>query len=186
MSTALKVSPDVRLRVALWAPISSRRRALSKALIDAGYVVVDIKDSADVVLADGNHDPGEKRPVVVLGDRERSVSGSLSRNACARQIDAALRAVTAGLIVRSPAVIETGFISLEENDIQEPLTPRELDVLGAIMDGLTNKLIARQLDISLHTVKFHVESVFRKLGVRTRAEAVAKAFESNYFKVIKL
>ena len=45
------------------------------------------------------------------------------------------------------------------------------------MGGFTNKTIARQLDISLHTVKFHVESVFKKLGVRTRAEAVAKALE---------
>jgi DNA-binding NarL/FixJ family response regulator len=74
---------------------------------------------------------------------------------------------------------------LDESDSPELLTPRELDVLHAIMDGLTNKLIARQLDISLHTVKFHVESVFRKLGVRTRAEAVAKALESAQFKVIK-
>ncbi|MGA7065109.1 MAG: helix-turn-helix transcriptional regulator, partial [Pseudolabrys sp.] len=63
---------------------------------------------------------------------------------------------------------------------------RELEVLSAIMDGLTNKLIARQLDISLHTVKFHVESVFRKLEVGTRAEAVAKALEANHFKMIKL
>ena len=54
------------------------------------------------------------------------------------------------------------------------------------MDGLTNKLIARQLDISLHTVKFHVKSVFRKLEVGTRAEAVAKALEANHFKMIKL
>ena len=54
------------------------------------------------------------------------------------------------------------------------LTPRELDVLAAIGTGLSNKAIARQLGISLHTVKFHIESLFRKLGVRTRAEAVAK------------
>jgi DNA-binding CsgD family transcriptional regulator len=47
-------------------------------------------------------------------------------------------------------------------------------------------LIARQLDISLHTVKFHVESVFRKLEVGTRAAAVAKALEANHFKMIKL
>jgi DNA-binding NarL/FixJ family response regulator len=57
------------------------------------------------------------------------------------------------------------------------LTPRELDVLTAIGTGLGNKAIARELGISLHTVKFHIESLFRKLGARTRAEAVAKGLE---------
>lgn len=184
MTAALKVSPDVRLRVALSTPDSLRRQALSKVLNDAGHIVVDMEDSADVVLADGDCDLSEKRPTVILGDRDRLVSGSLPRNAGVDQIDAA-RAVAVGLIVRSPVAKETGFIPLDESDSPVLLTPRELDVLGAIMDGLTNKLIARQLDISLHTVKFHVESVFRKLGVRTRAEAVAKALESTQFKVIK-
>jgi DNA-binding NarL/FixJ family response regulator len=41
-------------------------------------------------------------------------------------------------------------------------------------DGLSNKAIARRLDISQHTVKFHAESIFRKLGVTNRVEAVAK------------
>jgi DNA-binding NarL/FixJ family response regulator len=57
------------------------------------------------------------------------------------------------------------------------LTPRELDVLRAMAHGLTNKMIARDLDISPHTVKFHVESLLRKLGVRTRTEAVGRAVE---------
>jgi DNA-binding CsgD family transcriptional regulator len=59
------------------------------------------------------------------------------------------------------------------------LTPRELDVLAAISAGFSNKAIARQLGISLHTVKFHIESLLRKLGARTRAEAVAKALEQR-------
>ncbi|HYV69758.1 MAG TPA: response regulator transcription factor [Pseudolabrys sp.] len=186
MTAALNVSTDVRLRVALLAPNSLRRQVLTKVLLDAGYILVDTEDSADLVLADGDYDPVEKRPAVILGDGDWRASGSLPRDASAQQIDAALRAVAAGLIVRSPLAKGPGFVPLDEGDIHELLTPRELDVLGAIMDGLTNKLIARQLDISLHTVKFHVESVFRKLGVRTRAEAVAKALESNHFKVFKL
>jgi DNA-binding NarL/FixJ family response regulator len=69
----------------------------------------------------------------------------------------------------------TGFAAASEPD--SLLTPRELEVLGAIGEGLTNKAIARKLGISLHTVKFHVESLFRKLGARTRTEALAKAAE---------
>ena len=76
-------------------------------------------------------------------------------------------------IVMSDA--STGFAAASEPDAL--LTPRELEVLGAIGEGLTNKAIARKLGISLHTVKFHVESLFRKLGARTRTEALAKAAE---------
>jgi DNA-binding NarL/FixJ family response regulator len=72
---------------------------------------------------------------------------------------------------------ETGFAAAAEPEPRALLTPRELEVLGAIGEGLTNKAIARRLDISLHTVKFHVESLFRKLGARTRTEALAKTAE---------
>jgi DNA-binding NarL/FixJ family response regulator len=66
---------------------------------------------------------------------------------------------------------------LHERAAQALLTPRELEVLAAIGTGLANKEIARQLGISLHTVKFHIESLFLKLGARSRAEAVAKGLE---------
>ena len=58
-----------------------------------------------------------------------------------------------------------------------PAKIQRLEVLGAIGEGHTNKAIARKLGISLHTVKFHIESLFRKLGARTRTEALAKAAE---------
>jgi DNA-binding CsgD family transcriptional regulator len=54
------------------------------------------------------------------------------------------------------------------------LTPPEIEVLGALGNGMTNKEMARLLGISPHTVKFHIESLFRKLGAASRAEAVAK------------
>jgi len=76
-------------------------------------------------------------------------------------------------IVMSDA--KAGFAAASEPDAL--LTPRELEVLGAIGEGHTNKAIARKLGISLHTVKFHIESLFRKLGARTRTEALAKAAE---------
>jgi DNA-binding CsgD family transcriptional regulator len=73
-----------------------------------------------------------------------------------------------------------GLAPLADAEPRALLTPRELEVLGAIGQGLTNKAIARRLDISLHTVKFHVESLFRKLGARTRTEALAKAAERRF------
>jgi DNA-binding NarL/FixJ family response regulator len=79
-----------------------------------------------------------------------------------------------------------GFAAMPEQSGQGLFTPRELEVLGAIGDGFTNKMIARRLDISPHTVKFHVESLLRKLGARTRAEAVAKAREHRLSNTVEL
>jgi NarL family two-component system response regulator YdfI len=52
------------------------------------------------------------------------------------------------------------------------LTPREIEVLGLMADGASNKLIAHKLSISEHTVKFHVTSILSKLNAGTRTEAV--------------
>jgi len=54
----------------------------------------------------------------------------------------------------------------------EPLTPREIEILRAIADGLGNKEIATRFGISENTVKFHVGSVMGKLGASSRTEAV--------------
>ncbi len=56
----------------------------------------------------------------------------------------------------------------------ESLTTREHDVLALVADGLPNREIARDLAISEHTVKFHLASIFGKLGVSTRTEAVQR------------
>jgi DNA-binding NarL/FixJ family response regulator len=112
--------------------------------------------------------------------------GVLARDADAGQIDAAIRAVAVGLIVRSPEAMDSGFGAMHETGGHALLTPRELEVLAALTEGLTNKAIARRLNISLHTVKFHVESLFRKLGARTRTEAVAKASDRRRHETITL
>jgi DNA-binding NarL/FixJ family response regulator len=58
--------------------------------------------------------------------------------------------------------------------VAEPLTPREHDVLALLADGLSNRAIAEELAISEHTVKFHLASIFGKLGVSSRVEAVRR------------
>jgi DNA-binding CsgD family transcriptional regulator len=56
----------------------------------------------------------------------------------------------------------------------EALTPREHEVLALLADGISNRDIATRLNISEHTVKFHLASIFGKLGVSTRTEAVQR------------
>jgi ATP/maltotriose-dependent transcriptional regulator MalT len=58
---------------------------------------------------------------------------------------------------------------------EEPLTPREHDVLELVAEGLSNKAIGARLGISDQTVKFHVASISGKLGVANRTEAVRRA-----------
>ena len=69
-------------------------------------------------------------------------------------------------------VTRGGHDGLSQTRLQSSLTPRELEVLRMIAEGLGNKQIAARLAISEHTVKFHVGSVFAKMRVSTRAEAV--------------
>jgi len=72
-----------------------------------------------------------------------------------------------------------GFLIAPERsipeDLQEPLTARELEVLEQLAAGLSNKAIGARLGISDQTVKFHVSSITGKLGVTNRTEAVRRA-----------
>jgi ATP/maltotriose-dependent transcriptional regulator MalT len=62
-----------------------------------------------------------------------------------------------------------------EDQVVEPLTARELEVLGHLADGLSNKAIASRLGISDETVKFHLSAIFGKLGASNRTDAVRQA-----------
>lgn len=90
----------------------------------------------------------------------------------------AVRAIDLGMIVGVPALIDPLFGRTmrgpldQERSLVEPLTERESEVLQLLADGLANKQIGAELNISEHTVKFHVSSIYSKLGVTNRAEAV--------------
>jgi DNA-binding NarL/FixJ family response regulator len=58
--------------------------------------------------------------------------------------------------------------------LEEHLTRRELEVLEVLAEGLSNRAIASRLHISEHTVKFHVSSIFAKLGAENRTDAVRR------------
>ena len=73
-----------------------------------------------------------------------------------------------GLSARVPAI-------REQSAPQAEVTPRELQVLGLMAEGMPNKTIAARLGISEHTVKFHVNALLNKLGAHSRTEAVTRA-----------
>lgn len=114
-----------------------------------------------------------------LGDAFRSgVRAVLPRAARPAEVIGAIEAVAAGLLVLYPDDVEAlGSRSAPAGHPRpapggHPVTPRELEILGMLADGLGNRTIAGRLGISEHTVKFHIAAIFTKLGVATRAEAV--------------
>jgi DNA-binding NarL/FixJ family response regulator len=102
--------------------------------------------------------------------------GVVPPDAPSEELGAAVTAVAQGLTVLPKALAERLFdepaAAVEE--LSEPLTARESEVLDLLGHGLSNKMIARELHISEHTVKFHISSVYSKLGVSNRAEAVSQ------------
>ena len=168
----------VRVRLIASDPI--RRHGLAAMLMEAGHAIAASPPeiSPDVVLFDaapGEAPPPEAdAPVVMLTDRmpAEPPAGVLPSDVSAERLDLALRAVAGGLLVRAPRPRESaGFAAASE---ESPLTPRETEILTLIGQGMSNKEVARHLGISVHTVKFHLESLFARLGATNRAEAVAK------------
>jgi two-component system, NarL family, response regulator YdfI len=162
----------------------------SEALLPDIVLVEHEWDDAALVpgllaLGEGGHAPAvvvlTENPsalwaAVALRSRVRAV---LPREATAAEIIAAVEGAAAGLVVLHPVSAEAALASLAAapttavtDTPAQPLTPREVEVLHMLAEGLGNKTIARRLGISEHTVKFHVGSIFAKLNASSRTEAV--------------
>ena len=104
-------------------------------------------------------------------------TGLLLHDADAESLVAALNALDQGLLVIDPALSESLFptaLPIQDSPA-EPLTPREMEVLQLLAEGLPNKTIASRLSVTDHTVKFHVNAIMSKLNSQSRTEAVVRA-----------
>ncbi len=151
----------------------------------------------DVLLEDAGIEraPGTVPSVVLvddpraawLGDRldrsDRGPRAILARDASASEIVGAIVAVAAGLVAVQPRALDGDTFAPADTDEAvarsqassiDRLTARERGVLAELARGVPNKAIAARLGISEHTVKFHIASIFAKLGVASRTEAVAQ------------
>ncbi len=116
----------------------------------------------------------------VLGALRAGARGYLTKDAGAEQIRDAVHAVARGEAVLDPAVQH--HVVAAVNAPAEPshdLTPREVEVLSLIAEGLSNAEIAERLVVSNATVKSHVNHIFAKIDVRDRAQAVVFAYSNG-------
>jgi DNA-binding NarL/FixJ family response regulator len=115
----------------------------------------------------------------VLGALRAGARGYLTKDAGAEQILAAVQAVARGEAAIDPAVQHHVLAALTDpaaTELPDGLTPREVEVLQLIAEGLTNAEIAERLVVSGATVKSHINHIFAKAGVRDRAQAVVYAY----------
>jgi len=189
-------------RVFIVAPAPFTRAGLRSMLEDGGTGVLVVGEAgsfagpelseADVVLVAGDEVFDEvgavaeerMQSILLLSRNDRSVPmlralapfgwGIVAPDAPVEELSAAVASVARGLVILSRTLAERllgGTATLEELD--EPLTAREREVLDLLGRGLSNKMIGRELSISEHTVKFHVSSVYAKLGASSRTEALS-------------
>lgn len=137
--------------------------------------------SVDLLSSDKDHPA-----VLLLSDDPADASqlavyplwGILPLETTESELAAALQALGEGLCVGAPALL-TELLSKQhrpgpglDDSFAQSLTGRELEVLQLAAEGLANKQIALSLNISEHTIKFHLSSIYTKLGVASRTEAI--------------
>ena len=111
----------------------------------------------------------------IINALDAGASGALSKDTSNTDLVQALHDILAGKHVLSPDIKDL----IQVNDTANRLTPRQREILGYLAKGLSNHEIARLLDIGEDGVKFHLRSLFAKLGAATRTEAVAVALRNH-------
>jgi two-component system nitrate/nitrite response regulator NarL len=149
--------------------IETLRRLRAGPAQDARIVMLTVSDTeADVVAA-----------------LRTGADGYLLKDMEPEDILALLREAMRGRLVISPQLTELIARALREapaeplHPDQAGLTPREREILGLIAQGYSNKLIARELDVAVGTVKVHVKHLLKKLGLRSRVEAAVWAVNAG-------
>jgi NarL family two-component system response regulator YdfI len=128
-----------------------------------------------VLLTDHPH------PALVVNGFRANLRAVLSPEASEAEIVAAIQSAAVNLLTLQQSLFELFSPDLPRvlPELQEPLSARELEVLGLMSEGLSNKLVAHRLGISDHTVKFHVTSILAKLQAGSRTDAVMQGIRQG-------
>ena len=154
-----------------------RAAAPEVVLMDLEMPVLDGIEATRAIRAEA---PGTAVLVLTsFSDRRRITSaleagavGYLLKDASAEEVLRGIRAAAAGGSPLDPRAARSLLEAKSAPDPLEGISAREREVLALLLDGMPNKLIARQLGISEKTVKSHLTSIFRRIGVTDRVQAV--------------
>lgn len=152
---------------------------LPDALVASDVIAADFELGMSVLSSARDLGRSVKVLIVTSNDRECEIRRALKQGArgyvlqgCSLdELAAAVREAASGGVHLGASVAQR----LAESIYGDPLTAREEEVLGHVVEGLCNKEIARQLDLAVGTVKSHLRAVYAKLDVKSRTHAVAVA-----------
>lgn len=117
---------------------------------------------------------------MIQGALQAGAVGYLQKNITASELATAIRSAYSGRMTLSQEAVQVLAESFSQPHLPGGgLTEREIEVLGCMVEGISNSEIADRLVISQGTVKFHVSNIFQKLGVKNRVEAVRAAIEQK-------
>jgi DNA-binding NarL/FixJ family response regulator len=171
LERVFEVAPETMLVDVDSPPVAAATLRVAKAL-PGGTGLIVLADSPDSAW---------------VGEALRAgVNAILSREANPEEIRLGILAAEAGLILLHPSsALNLGpSLALEQDtDLPEALTTREQEVLRLASQGLGNKEIAARLNISDHTVKFHISSILGKLGAASRTEAVSQGIRRGFITI---
>jgi len=170
LALALVTDPDLillDLNMKGWSGLQTLEQ-LRATDLDARIIVLTVSDSEEDVVA----------------ALRAGADGYLLKDMEPEDILDSLRRATQGRVVISQRLTELLAHALRDDPRpqrpdQAGLTPREAEVLALITRGYSNKLIARDLDLTVGTVKVHVKHLLKKLGLKTRVEAAVWAINSQ-------
>lgn len=166
--TAL-LSPDLEI-----AGSAIRPASISSAIAASDATVILIEQDAIADISE------VEIPILLLLDDSSAIAEYLQLNVRSilpsdvsrEQLIEAIKTTSAGLTVLHPDLVDSLLVPTMRSSEPAPLTPREIEVLRMLAEGMGNKAIAQHLNLSEHTVKFHISSIFSKLDVSSRTEAV--------------
>ena len=176
-------SPDLRAKLEAMACLADARVVAENAKFDLLLIGVDHANQFPSSISGLNllHSASAQVCIIWMDDAGQAptaqllrlgVAGVLSENVASRRLRAALSAMRVGLKIVDPTLQRSEFDS-NRDSLREELTHREQQVLAMMGQGLSNKEISARLEVSTHTVKFHISSILGKLGAASRTEAVS-------------